>query len=92
MEGTSDIMVTPKFGVGSILSVQFIIRISPVLGAGRRQTLIAVDPTPNFEVTMISEVPSKSSVVSNVEPKNLYNALLYKKILWMFDTSPVVSI
>ena len=43
LEGTSDIMVTTKFGVGSILSVQFIIRISPVLGAGRPQS-IAVDP------------------------------------------------
>ena len=30
--------------------------------------------------------------VSNVEQKNLYNGLLYKKILSMFDTSPVVSI
>ena len=30
--------------------------------------------------------------VSNVEQKNLYNGLLYKKILLMFDTSPVVSI
>ena len=30
--------------------------------------------------------------VSSVEQKNLYNALLYKKILSMFDTSPVVSI
>ena len=30
--------------------------------------------------------------VSNVEQKNLYNALLYKKILSMFNTSPVGSI
>ena len=30
--------------------------------------------------------------VSSDEQKNLYNALLYKKILLMFDTSPVVSI
>ena len=30
--------------------------------------------------------------VSNVEQKNLYNGLLHKKILLMFDTSPVVSI
>ena len=30
--------------------------------------------------------------VSNVEQKNLYNALLYKKILSIFDTSPVYSI
>ena len=30
--------------------------------------------------------------VSNVEQKNLFNGLLYKKILSMFDTSPVVSI
>ena len=30
--------------------------------------------------------------VSNVEQKKLYNALIYKKILSMFDTSPVVSI
>ena len=30
--------------------------------------------------------------VSNIEQKNLYNGLLHKKILLMFDTSPVVSI
>ena len=30
--------------------------------------------------------------VSNVEQKNLYNGPLYKKILSMFDSSPVVSI
>ena len=30
--------------------------------------------------------------VSNVEQKNLYNGQLYKKILLMFDSSPVVSI
>ena len=40
----------------------------------------------------ISNQMESTGEVSNVEQKNLYNGLLYKKILLMFDTSPVVSI
>ena len=54
LEGTSDIMVTPKFGVGSILSVQFIIRISPVLGAGRPKS--SVDFKQTVEIQKVREI------------------------------------
>ena len=40
----------------------------------------------------ISNQMESTGEVSNVEQKNLYNGLLHKKILLMFDTSPVVSI
>ena len=40
----------------------------------------------------ISNQMELTGEVSNVEQKSLYNALLYKKILSMFDTSPVGSI
>ena len=40
----------------------------------------------------ISNQMEPTGEVSSVEQKNLFNALLYKKILSMLDTSPVVSI
>ena len=40
----------------------------------------------------ISNQMESTGEVSNVEQKKLYNGLLFKKILSMFDTSPVVSI
>ena len=56
LEGTSDIMVAPKFGVGSIPDCG---RPAPRTGEIRIINWTdKMDPTPNFGVTMISEVPS----------------------------------
>ena len=44
LEGTSDIMLTPKLGAASISNVQFMDCNSQLLGAGRAQTKITVDP------------------------------------------------
>ena len=43
------------------------------------------------QFTDISNQMESTGEVSNVEQKNLYNGPLYKKILSMFDSSPVVS-
>ena len=43
-------------------------------------------------IEISNQMEPTGEVSSNIEQKNLYNALLYKKILSIFDTSPVVSI
>ena len=45
-----------------------------------------------YQFIDISNQMESTGEVSNVVQKNLYNALLYEKILSMFDTSPVGSI
>ena len=67
LEGASNIMVTPKLGVASILCLNFIIWNLSVLGAGRQQSFDCGRPASSLEGFRI--IPSNPQLTLTVKGK-----------------------